>query len=98
MHLPPQAAGPDQSYFSYNTQTEPPGKTPVPRRTEATKPSFITEKRRRPAQRAGTTSLLIMNVVTKHSHRCQSSGWKYRVHARKRPSRPANAEIRPDFG
>lgn len=64
MHLPPQAAGPDRSHFSYNTQTQPPEKTPVPRRTETTKPLLITEKRPRPARRAGTESLLIMNVVT----------------------------------
>ncbi|OKX11295.1 replication protein, partial [Escherichia coli] len=24
MHLPPQAAGPNRSHFSYNTQTQPP--------------------------------------------------------------------------
>ncbi|HAG7216780.1 TPA: replication protein, partial [Escherichia coli] len=24
MHLPPQAAGPDRSHFSYNTQKQPP--------------------------------------------------------------------------
>jgi len=39
-----------------------------------------------------------MNVVTILRHRCQCSGWKSSVHARKRPWRPANAEIRPDFG
>ncbi|KAA9787191.1 replication protein, partial [Escherichia coli] len=26
MHLPPQAAGPDRSHFSYNTQKQPPEK------------------------------------------------------------------------
>ncbi len=26
MHLPPQAAGPDRSHFSYNTQIQPPEK------------------------------------------------------------------------
>ncbi|EGO7524125.1 replication protein [Escherichia coli] len=46
-HLPPQAVGPEQSHFSYNTQTEY-LKNPVPRRTKATKPLPITEKRPRP--------------------------------------------------
>ncbi|EFJ4029491.1 replication protein [Escherichia coli] len=48
MHLPPQAAGPDRSYFSYNIQMQPQGK---PRSSEEPKPqspSLITEKRRRP--------------------------------------------------
>ena len=98
MHLPPQAAGPDQSHFSYNTQKQPPEKPRCRAELKPQSPSLTTEKRRRPARRAGTTSLLIMNVVTKYFHRYQSSRWKYRVHARKRPSRPANAEIRPDFG
>ncbi|HGW9018740.1 TPA: hypothetical protein ACNEB6_004585 [Escherichia coli] len=43
------------------------------------------EGRPAPARRAGTESPLIMNVVTNSRHRCQSSGWKFSVHARKRP-------------
>lgn len=77
MHLPPQAAGPDQSHFSYNTQIQPPEKTQSRAELKPQSPSLITEKRRRPARRAGTTSLLIMNVVTNSRHRCQSSRWKY---------------------
>ncbi len=54
MHLPPQAAGPDRSQFSYNMQKQPPGKTPVQRRTETTKPPpLITEKRGRPRPKGG---------------------------------------------
>ena len=53
MHLPPQAAGPCRSHFSYNTQTESPRKTPVPHRTETTKPLLITEKRGRPRPKGG---------------------------------------------
>ncbi|EEW8309014.1 hypothetical protein D4692_22990 [Escherichia coli] len=48
MHLPPQAAGPDRSHFSYNTQKQPPEK---PRSRAELKPqshSLITEKRPRP--------------------------------------------------
>lgn len=85
MHLPPQAAGPDRSHFSYNTQIQPPEKPQFRAELKPQSPSLITEKRGRPAQRAGTESLLIMNVVTIQHHRCQSSGWKSSVHARKRP-------------
>ncbi len=64
MHLPPQARAPTGATLvttlKYNHR-----ENPVQRRTETTKPLLITEKRRRPAQRAGTESLLIMNVVTK---------------------------------
>lgn len=35
MHLPPQAAGPDQNHFSYNTQKQPPEK---PRSCAESKP------------------------------------------------------------
>ncbi len=77
MHLPPQAAGPDQSHFSYNTQKQPPEKPRTSAELKPQSPSLITEKRRRPARRAGTESLLIMNVVTNSRHRCQSSRWKY---------------------
>ncbi len=44
-----------------------------------------------------TESLLIMNVVTTSSS-LSASRWKFSVHARKRPSRPANAENSPTSG
>lgn len=74
MHLPPQAAGPDRSHFSYNTQIQPPEK---PRSRAELKPQLPSSQLKSgpaPAQRAGTESLLIMNVVTKYLYRCQSSG------------------------
>ena len=64
MHLPPQAAGPDPSHFSYNTQIQPPEKIQSRAELKPQNTLLITEKRGRPARRAGTTSLLIMNVVT----------------------------------
>ncbi|EOQ9897150.1 hypothetical protein KZI67_RS25275, partial [Escherichia coli] len=51
----------------------------------ATAPDPSLKSAAAPAQRAGTTSLSIMDVVTKKFHRCQPSGWKYQIHARKRP-------------
>ncbi|TGD51749.1 hypothetical protein DXT69_21060 [Escherichia coli] len=48
MHLPPQAAGPDRSHFSYNTQIQPPGKPQSRAELKPQSPSLITEKRRRP--------------------------------------------------
>ncbi len=48
MHLPPQAAGPDQSHFSYNTQKQPPEKPRTSAELKPQSPSLITEKRRRP--------------------------------------------------
>lgn len=48
MHLPPQAAGPDRSHFSYNTQTETPEKTRSRAELKPQSPSLITEKRPRP--------------------------------------------------
>ena len=53
MHLPPQAAGPDRSQFSYNTQRQPPEKPQSQRKTEATNPLLITKKRRRPRPKGG---------------------------------------------
>lgn len=51
-----------------------------------------------PGRRPGTTSLLMMDVVTRIMSRYKWCRWSYCIHARKRPSRPANAEIRPDCG
>ena len=48
MHLPPQAAGPDLSHFSYNTQMQPPGKPRSSAEPKSQSPSLITEKRPRP--------------------------------------------------
>ncbi|EGD7832497.1 replication protein [Escherichia coli] len=48
MHLPPQAAGPNRSHFSYNTQTQPPEKPLSCAELKPQSPSLITEKRRRP--------------------------------------------------
>ncbi len=48
MHLPPQAAGPDRSHFSYNTQIQPPGKPRSSAEPKPQSPSLITEKRPRP--------------------------------------------------
>ncbi|RZA90086.1 hypothetical protein EVY14_13740 [Escherichia coli] len=48
MHLPPQAAGPDRSHFSYNTQIQPPKKTRSRAELKPQSPSLITEKRPRP--------------------------------------------------
>ncbi|EED6476766.1 hypothetical protein AAL37_22860 [Salmonella enterica subsp. enterica serovar Typhimurium] len=48
MHLPPQAAGPDRSHFSYNTQKQPPEKPRTSAELEPQSPSLITEKRPRP--------------------------------------------------
>ncbi|EBA3897076.1 replication protein [Salmonella enterica subsp. enterica serovar Montevideo] len=44
MHLPPQAAGPDRSHFSYNTQIQPPGKPRSSAEPKPQSPSLITEK------------------------------------------------------
>ncbi|EFH9578996.1 replication protein [Escherichia coli] len=48
MHLPPQAAGPDRSHFSYNTQKQPPEKPRSSTEPKPQSPSLITEKRGRP--------------------------------------------------
>ncbi|MBK2771887.1 hypothetical protein FKK88_24260 [Escherichia coli] len=48
MHLPPQAAGPDRSHFSYNTQIQAPGKPRSSAEPKPQSPSLITEKRPRP--------------------------------------------------
>ncbi|RIF84675.1 hypothetical protein UQ76_11855, partial [Shigella boydii] len=48
MHLPPQAAGPGRSHFSYNTQIQPPGKPRSSAELKPQSPSLITEKRPRP--------------------------------------------------
>ncbi|EEW2361395.1 replication protein [Escherichia coli] len=48
MHLPPQAAGPDRSHFSYNTQKQPPEKPRSSAEPKPQSPSLITEKRPRP--------------------------------------------------
>ncbi len=48
MHLPPQAAGPNRSHFSYNTQTQPPEKPLSCAELKPQSPSLITEKHRRP--------------------------------------------------
>ena len=48
MHLPPQAAGPYRSHFSYNTQTQPPEKPRSSAELKPQSPSLITEKRPRP--------------------------------------------------
>lgn len=48
MHLPPQAAGPNRSHFSYNTQIQPPGKPRSSAEPKPQSPSLITEKRPRP--------------------------------------------------
>ena len=77
MHLPPQAAGPEPSHFSYNTQIQPPEKPRSRAELKPQSPSLIIKSGPAPALRAGTESLLIMNVVTKKLYRCQSSGWTY---------------------
>ena len=48
MHLPPQAAGPDRSHFSYDTQKQPPEKPQFRAELKPQSPSLITEKRGRP--------------------------------------------------
>ncbi|EFI4226675.1 replication protein [Escherichia coli] len=53
MHLPPQAAGPDRSHFSYNTQIQAPEKTRSRAELKPQSPSLITEKRRRPRPKGG---------------------------------------------
>ncbi|EFN4008564.1 replication protein, partial [Escherichia coli] len=45
MHLPPQAAGPNRSHFSYNTQRQPPEKPRSRAELKPQSPSLITEKR-----------------------------------------------------
>ncbi len=84
MHLPPQAAGPDGATLvttlRYNHQ-----KNPGPAQTETTKPLLITKKRPRPGPKAGTESLLIMNVVTRNLRCCQLLAGRFEIHARKRP-------------
>ncbi|EQA1174183.1 replication protein, partial [Escherichia coli] len=44
MHLPPQAAGPDRSRFSYNMQTQAPEKPRSRAELKPQSPSLITEK------------------------------------------------------
>ncbi len=53
MHLPPQAAGPDRSHFSYNTQIQPPRKPRSNAEPKPQSPSLITEKRGRPRPKGG---------------------------------------------
>ncbi|ECQ3939338.1 replication protein [Salmonella enterica] len=53
MHLPPQAAGPDRSHFSYNTQIQSPRKPQSSAEPKPQSPSLITEKRRRPRPKGG---------------------------------------------
>lgn len=53
MHLPPQAAGPDRSHFSYNTQIQPPEKAQFRAELKPQSPSLITEKRGRPRPKGG---------------------------------------------
>ncbi|EFN7011872.1 replication protein [Escherichia coli] len=48
MHLPPQAAGPDRSHFSYNTQRQPPENPLYCAELKPQSPSLITKKRPRP--------------------------------------------------
>ncbi len=48
MHLPPQAAGPDRSQFSYNMQKQTPEKPRSSAELKPQSPSLITEKRPRP--------------------------------------------------
>ncbi|HAH3071606.1 TPA: replication protein [Escherichia coli] len=48
MHLPPQAAGPDRSHFSYNIQTQTPEKPRSSAELKPQSPYLITEKRPRP--------------------------------------------------
>ncbi|EFB4786146.1 replication protein [Escherichia coli] len=53
MHLPPQAAGPNRSHFSYNTQRQPPEKPRSRAELKPQSPSLITEKRGRPRPKGG---------------------------------------------
>ena len=53
MHLPPQAAGPDRSQFSYNMQKQPPEKPRSSAELKPQSPSLITEKRGRPRPKGG---------------------------------------------
>ncbi len=53
MHLPPQAAGPDRSHFSYNTQIQPPEKPQSSAELKPQSPSLTTEKRGRPRPKGG---------------------------------------------
>lgn len=64
MHLPPQAAGPDRSRFSYNIQIQAPEKPRPGAELKPQSPSSQLKSAAAPALRAGTESLLIMNVVT----------------------------------
>ncbi|EAX1818178.1 replication protein [Salmonella enterica subsp. enterica serovar Reading] len=52
MHLPPQAAGPDRSHFSYNTQKQPSENPRSRAELKPQSPSLITEKPRRPGPQA----------------------------------------------
>lgn len=76
-YLPPQAAGPNRSHFSYNTQVQPPKKPARPCKSETTELHPTTEKRRRPGRRPGTTSLLMMDVVTRILSRCKWCRWSF---------------------
>lgn len=53
MHLPPQAAGPDRSQFSYNMQKQTPEKPRSRAELKPQSPSLITEKRGRPRPKGG---------------------------------------------
>ena len=53
MHLPPQAAGPDRSQFSYNMQKQPPEKPRSSAELKPQSPPLITEKRGRPRPKGG---------------------------------------------
>ncbi len=53
MHLPPQAAGPDRSQFSYNMQKQTPEKPRSSAEPKPQCPSLITEKRGRPRPKGG---------------------------------------------
>lgn len=53
MHLPPQAAGPDRSHFSYKTQRQPPEKPRSRAELKPQSPSLITKKQGRPRPKGG---------------------------------------------
>ena len=65
------APGPNRSHFSYNTQMQQPKKPARPCKSDTTEPLPTTEKRRRPGRRPGTTSLLMLDDVTKLLSSCK---------------------------
>ena len=90
------AAGPGQHLILVTSFKSNPGAKP--HRSDTPSPFPPLKSAPAPGRRPGVKSLLMMDVVTRVLCCCERCRGSFRVHARKRPSRPANAEIRHGYG